>query len=641
MLAYEWRVFLPKSPGHRELWPKYRPSLKELIIHLIFCSFLYFSSEDKFTFPASAANKKVEDDDFEEFKSTEPGAPPTIKGRPFGQFLKHDHHNLKVHGQKIQDLHFDFDPCKGSESSSLSSYKLDSMSHGSDSSKTSASFADNDDFDDFRSAESSENSSFGSYGAYQQSVISNSTLKEQDILGTEDKYAAFKVMKSEITVPEHGKYSMFRTEDIGSDGKPINIGEAIVFKELGKDSSGAETGEKVPTGKETEKTVEWADFQDAFSPETDESLPSGVGALNIPGATVDSFGNFTQAPPPAPNSDTDRYSAFKELNSSGNITLGLLRSNQTEENKGKTLSNVAEDDDDNFGNFSSFSSATPPTLLTTGTTTSEFNVVKPKPIKPTKNIFLPQPKTVGFAELSYGAIPDEPPDWDAGDEHDDEEDFAEFTGVSTLHSQDWISEADNTPGKSRFQTTHFKPRTLDTTARKLDTGDADVHSPPSLTSPISDHKLDDLAKSQSLTSLDSLSSNKVQFKEDTQSVGSFDLGGTIKMKELKDPTAICADSQSISSAGSIDSGEKKSNPDQQSVRSLEFKQATEIEVNGDGFGEFSSSMPSHKSVNGVDSQPWPSLNNGLGKSNMAFQECRNYLAEEVFSLLRKWPNGIS
>jgi hypothetical protein len=30
MLAYEWRVFLPKSPGHRELRPKYRLGLKEL-----------------------------------------------------------------------------------------------------------------------------------------------------------------------------------------------------------------------------------------------------------------------------------------------------------------------------------------------------------------------------------------------------------------------------------------------------------------------------------------------------------------------------------------------------------------------------------------------------------------------------------
>jgi hypothetical protein len=30
MLAYEWRVFLPKLPGHRELQPKYRPGLKEL-----------------------------------------------------------------------------------------------------------------------------------------------------------------------------------------------------------------------------------------------------------------------------------------------------------------------------------------------------------------------------------------------------------------------------------------------------------------------------------------------------------------------------------------------------------------------------------------------------------------------------------
>ncbi|XP_064650461.1 synergin gamma-like [Lineus longissimus] len=579
------------------------------------------SSESSLTFPASAANKKEEVDNFEEFKSAKPSAPPTVKGKPFGHFLKHDHHNLKVHGQKVQDLHFDFDSCKGSESSSLSSYKLDSLSHGSDSSKTSASFADNDDFDDFRSAESSENSSFGSYGGYQQSVVSNSTLKEQEIIGQEDKYAAFQVMKTEIPEPAHGKYSMFRTEDIGNDGRPINIGEAIVFKDLDKDGSGVEAAETIPTvAEKSEQKDEWANFQGAFSSQTDESLTSGLGAMTIKGATVDSFGNFTQAPPAAQMSeDSDRYSAFRDLGASTNTTEGLFTSSQGE-NKDKTESNVIDDDDEdnNFGDFSSFSSAPPampPTLPNTGTTTSEFNVVKPKPIKPTKNIFLPQPKTVGFVELSYGAMPDEPPDWDDGDDHEDDEDFAEFTGVSSLHSQDWIGDTDNVPGKSRFQTSHFKPRTLDTT-RKIDIGgEADVHSPPSLTSPVSDSKQDDLAKSQSLTSLDSLSSNKVQFKEDTQSVGSFDFSGTIKMKELKDPAAVGTDSHSISSAGSGDSVEKKSNPDQQSVRSLEFKQGSEVEVNGDGFGEFSSSMPSNKSVNGVgDSQPWSSVSNGVDTS---------------------------
>jgi hypothetical protein len=48
MLAYEWQVFLPKSPGYRELRPKYRPGLKELIPQsIMFCittAQVYYSS---------------------------------------------------------------------------------------------------------------------------------------------------------------------------------------------------------------------------------------------------------------------------------------------------------------------------------------------------------------------------------------------------------------------------------------------------------------------------------------------------------------------------------------------------------------------------------------------------------------------